>query len=226
METEFIYWRHPSIPGIKLEEVSGGEDKSGRLWIEMARQVYCENGRECYREIGHYRNGAPFLFGEESRISISHSDHLLVVATLPSTPEVDLSEFSFRAAMGVDTERRDRSQVMRVRDRFLSERELQMIDNDDIEKNIIAWTAKEACYKALLEEGLDFRCDISIERLPAISPAVPVYDHDEFPEIIYGKALCRRGEENVELTLFCYESEEHIVTLAYSPQCAKFAKQK
>lgn len=38
METEFIYWRHPSLPGIKVEEVSGGEDRQGNVWLEMARQ--------------------------------------------------------------------------------------------------------------------------------------------------------------------------------------------
>ncbi len=224
METEFIYWRHPSIPGIKIEEVCGGEDKSGKLWKEMAYQLYCENGKESYREIGHFHNGAPFLFGEESRISISHADHFLVVATLPATPEVDLAVFTRRAAMGIDAERTDRKQVLNVRERYLSGRELEMIPADDLQANVMAWTIKEACYKALLCEGIDFREDIRIECMPGISPAVPVYDKKEFPEIVYGKALCRREGEEIELTLFSYESEGHIVTLAYSPQCAKFAK--
>lgn len=226
METEFIYWRHPSIPGIKIEEVCGGEDKSGNLWKEMAYQLYCENGKEAFREIGHFHNGAPFLFGEESRISISHADHFLVVATLPSTPEVDLSEFSRRAAMGIDAERADRCQVLNVRQRFLSDKELAMIPEEDVMANVMAWTAKEACYKALLCDGIDFRKDIVIEKMPGISPAVPIYDKKEFPEIVYGKAMCRRNGEEVELTLFSYESEGHVVTLAYSPQCAKFAKGK
>lgn len=226
METEFIYWRHPSIPGIKIEEVCGGEDKDGKLWKEMAYQLYCENGKGAYREIGHFHNGAPFLFGEEARISITHTGHFLAVATLPPTPEVELSEFSLRAAMGIDAEKADRSQVLKIRERFLSERELEMIPADDLVKNVIAWTAKEACYKALLMEGLDFRKEIEIERLPGISPAVPVYNPKEFPEIVYGKALCLRGEEKVELTLFTYESEGNIVTLAYSPKCAKFSKKE
>ena len=227
METEFIYWRHPSIPGIKIEEVCGGEDKSGRLWREMAYQLYCENGKESYREIGHYHNGAPFLFGEESRISITHTDRFLAVATLPPTPEVDLGEFSRRAAVGIDAERADREQVLKVRDRFLSDEELKMIPADDLRANIIAWTAKEAAYKALFQEGIDFRKDIIIEKMPGVSPAVPIYDKKEFPEIIFGKARCLRGEnreEDIDLTLFTYESEGNIVTLAYSPQCAKFSK--
>ena len=223
METELIYWRHPSIPGIKIEEICGGEDKGKKLWLEMAYQIYSENGKESFREIGHYRNGAPFIYGEENRISISHTNHFLVVATLTPTPEVDLSDFSRRAAMGVDCERNDRKQVLNVRERFLSEKELENIPDDDLKANIIAWTVKEACYKALLEEGLDFRTQILIEKLPGISPSVPVYDKKEFPEIIYGKALCHRSGEEIELTLFSYESEGNIVTLAFSPQCAKFA---
>lgn len=225
METEFIYWRHQSLPGIKIEEICGGEDKQGNLWKEMALQVYCENGKETYREIGHFRNGAPFLFGEESRISLSHADHFLVVATLPPTPEVDLSLYSRRASMGVDAERKDRVQVMKIRERFLSADELKIIPEDDLTANILAWTSKEALYKAMLEEGIDFREALKIEELPGLSPAVPLYDKREFPEIKYGKALCRRADGTEEpMMLYSYESEGHIVTLAYSPQCAKFAK--
>lgn len=203
----------------------GAEDKSGRLWKDMALQVYCENGKESYREIGHYKNGAPFLNGEECRISISHASRLLVVATLPSTPEVDLAVFSVRAAMGVDTERKDREQVLKIRDRFLSADEQAMIAADDVLASVIAWTVKEAVYKAAMTEGLDWREDIRIKEMPQPGPAVTVYDKQEFPQIVYGRATARIPEiGETEFTLYCYESEEHIVTLAYSPKCAKFTK--
>ncbi len=77
METEFIYWRHHTLPGIKVEEICGGENRPMSLWREMAYQVYSENGREVYREIGHFRNGAPFLNGENGRISITHTGRFL-----------------------------------------------------------------------------------------------------------------------------------------------------
>lgn len=225
METEFIYWRHPSIPGIKIEEVCGGEDKSGALWKEMAYQVYSENGKDGFREIGHYRNGAPFVYGEDCRISISHADRLLVVATLPPTPEVDLSSFTPRAAMGVDAEATDRAQVLKIRERFLSDAELDMIPAGDLQANIIAWTAKEAIYKAAMTEGLDFRTQIVIGRMPGIAPATTVYDKEEFPEISIGHAVVHiPAKGSFDLSLYSYESEGHIVTLAYSPQCAKFSK--
>lgn len=164
MEEDFIYWRHPTLPGIKVEEISGGETRKGATWLEMARQVYCENGRDSYREIGHFHNGAPFLFGEQSRISVTHCPGLLAVATLPSTPEVELGVYSRRAALGIDAERSDRRQVLDVRERFLSERELEMIPADDVRMNILAWTLKEAAYKAAFCEGLDLRRDIAIEK--------------------------------------------------------------
>lgn len=180
MESEFIYWRHPTVPGIKVEEVTGGDRYKGTVWREMAEQVYCENGRESYREIGHYPDGAPFLFGEQARISITHCDGLYAVATLPSTPEVDLAHFSRRAAMGIDAERIDRQQVLRLRERFLNEAELCMIPSDDIEQNILAWTVKEAAYKAAFIPGLDFRQQINIIRLPRPASATPVFDPSDF----------------------------------------------
>ena len=179
METEFIYWRHHTLPGIKVEEICGGENRPMSLWREMAYQVYSENGREVYREIGHFRNGAPFLIGENGRISITHTGRFLAVATLPPTPEVDLSEFTERAAMGIDAERADREQVLKVREKFLSAAELEMIPASDVLANVMAWTAKEALYKAAMSEGLDFAKDIAIRSLPKLGPAVPVYDKSE-----------------------------------------------
>ena len=222
METEFIYWRHHTLPGIKVEEVCGGEDRSLKLWIEMAYQVYSENGKEGYREIGHFRNGAPFLVGETGRISITHTGRFLAVATLPDTPEVDLSVFSERAALGIDAERADREQTLRVREKFLSDDEQQMIDKDDVQKNVMAWTAKEALYKAAMLEGLDFKNDIRILSLPKIGPAVPVYDKNEFDPIRTGEAVVKIEDKEYPFVLYTYESEGNIVTLAYSPRCAKF----
>ncbi len=222
METEFIYWRHHTLPGIKVEEVCGGEDKSLKLWLEIAYQVYSENGRDGYREIGHFRNGAPFLVGEAGRISVSHTGRFLAVATLPDTPEVDLAVFSERAAMGIDAERADREQTLRVREKFLSDSELEMIDKDDVKMNVMAWTAKEALYKAAMQEGLDFRNDIRIISIPKVGPAVPVYDKKEFDPIKTGEAFVRIEGKEYPFVLYTYESEGNVVTIAYSPRCAKF----
>lgn len=220
METEFLYWRHLTPPGIKVEEISGADDKNGKIWLEMARQVYCENGKDDYRQILHLPSGAPLLQGELYRISISHTDHFLAVASLPKTPEVTLAEFSLRAAMGIDVEKLTRTQVLKIRDKFLSEEELLMVAPDDVEKNIIAWTAKEALYKAALTPGLEFCRDIKIVRLPELQPASGIVEEGKTD---YGEALIKfpSGQE-IPMQLYSYESEGCCVTLAFSPKCAKF----
>lgn len=236
METEFIYWRHPTPVGIKVEEISGMENKSGKLWRDMAMQIYCENGVDGFREIGHFANGAPFLFGLTSRISVTHTAHLLAVATLPKTPEANLSQFAPRTAMGIDAERLDREQVLRVRDKFLSDEEKAIVSEDSLEANIIAWTSKEALYKAAMTEGLDFRNDITIKSLPAIDRQINL---PGAPAPVIGKAQVLVADmrnhqdespateikkEVVEMELYSYESEGCCVTIAYSPKCAKFGR--
>ncbi|MFG6425474.1 MAG: 4'-phosphopantetheinyl transferase superfamily protein [Muribaculaceae bacterium] len=236
METEFIYWRHPTPVGIKVEEISGMENKSGKLWRDMAMQIYCENGVDGFREIGHFANGAPFLFGLTSRISVTHTAHLLAVATLPKTPEANLSQFAPRTAMGIDAERLDREQVLRVRDKFLSDEEKAIVSEDSLEANIIAWTSKEALYKAAMTEGLDFRNDITIKSLPAIDRQMNL---PGAPAPVIGKAQVLVADmrnhqdespateikkEVVEMELYSYESEGCCVTIAYSPKCAKFGR--
>ena len=236
METEFIYWRHPTPVGIKVEEISGMENKSGKLWRDMAMQIYCENGVDGFREIGHFANGAPFLFGLTSRISITHTAHLLAVATLPKTPEANLSQFAPRTAMGIDAERLDREQVIKVRDKFLSDEEKAIVSEDSLEANIIAWTSKEALYKAAMTEGLDFRNDITIKSLPAIDRQMNL---PGAPAPVIGKAQVLVADmrnhqdespateirkEVVEMELYSYESEGCCVTIAYSPKCAKFGR--
>lgn len=262
MEDEFIYWPHHTPVGIRVEEVCGMESKSGRIWEIMAKQIYCENGRDGYRELGHFPNGAPFLFGQTTRISLTHTDHLLAVATLPKTPEADLAHFAPRTALGIDAERSNRQQVLKVRDRFLSDTEKAIIPADDIEANIVAWTAKEALYKAAMTEGLDLRTDITITSLPVIDRKMNI---PGVPAPILGRAKIRilkrasvtapstQGQADVsqasanggnrsietgshteggyteyEMELYSYESqgesETYIITLAYSPKCAKFGR--
>lgn len=211
------------------------EDKSGRLWIEMAKQIYAENGRDSFREIGHYPNGAPFLFGIPSRISVTHASHLLAIASLPKTPEADLSHFNTRTALGIDAERFDRTQVLKIREKFLSPRELEMVPADDVEANVIAWTAKEALYKAALSEGLDFRSDLQIESLPSVDRQMNM---PGAPAPVLGKAriavLRHKDNEDTaapapsksfyDMLLYTYDSEGYCVTIAFSPKCAKFSR--
>lgn len=239
METEFVYWRHDTSIGVRVEELSGGEDKSPRLWKILALQVFGENGSDRYREVEHFPSGAPFIAESAQRISISHTPHFMVVASLPRTPEAHLDEFSLRTAMGVDAEKADREQALRVAERVMTDEEIALMEEyafhlaegDTLRSPIqpekaktmaavLAWTIKEALYKAALEEGLDFQHDLRIRRFPEIcktplskSPLLGEADiiHEGYPDPI-------------EMRLFSYFSEGHIVTIALSPKCATFKK--
>lgn len=220
MESEFIYWRHDTPIGVRVEEVTGCETKSGNVWRQMARQVYCEYGREGYREIDYAPCGAPLLVGEPYRISITHTGRMLAVASLPKTPEADLATFSLRTAMGIDAEAADRDQVLKLRERFLSAEELAMIPAEDVKANVIAWTAKEALYKAGMMPGLDFRTQVLIRRMPVL---VPDLDPKRAPGCFGAGVLVIDGKE-IEFDLYSYESEGYVLTIAASPKAAKYKK--
>ena len=71
MEDEFIYWPPPPV-GIKVEEISGMESKSGIIWRELAMQIYCENGRGGFREIGHFPNGYLPVWNDRPHLNNPH----------------------------------------------------------------------------------------------------------------------------------------------------------
>lgn len=220
MNTEFIYWRHIIPQGIKIEEITGREDKSGKVWRTLAYQVYGENGKTDFRTISHTPLGAPLIDNENARISVSHADRMLVVASLPKTPEIDLTDFNTRTAVGVDTERQDREQVLKIRSKFLSDSELTAIPQDDVTANLIAWTAKEALYKAALLSTIDYRNDLRIVTLPTLQTQFPLSSDSS----VEGKTLIRRPEGEYPFDLISYLSDGYIITVAFSPKCAKFKK--
>ena len=225
-DEDFIFWKYKTPIGIKVEEVFGMESMTEKVWLEFARQIFCEQGADNFREIGHFANGAPFIWGSMSRISISHTSHFFVAAFLPKTPEANLGVFNPRTAMGIDVEKLDRKQVLDVRGKFLNDSEQELVGND-LQKNIMAWTAKEALYKAVLTPGLDFKTNILIESLPELD-----YSPEKTTNPSLGKAFIKfPGDDQQtsdsgtqEMNLYSYESNGCCVTIAFSPKCAKFGK--
>ena len=220
---EFVTWHHTTPVGVKVDEVFGMDSKSGRVWLELARQIYCEQGMPDYRVIEHFENGAPYLEGYPGRISLTHTGHFFAVATLPKTPEINLDGFSPRAAMGIDAELLDRQQVIKIRNKFLSENELEFIAEDNLKANIMAWTAKEALYKIAFVKGIDFKNDISILSLSVLEP-----DPTKKSNAPLGEAMIKFPENSgigtQKFSLYSYESYGCCVTIAFSPKCAKFGK--
>lgn len=168
MSEDFIYERQKLSEGLKLETVTGGTRYKGKTWRDIAMQIYCENGKEGYRDLGHFNSGAPFLYDSDERISISHTDSCLVVATRKLKEEnIDLSSFTPETALGVDVESGRREKVMELRNRFLTPDEMQLVSSDSLQANIIAWTCKEAMLKAGMDPGINWRNSIIITSLPS-----------------------------------------------------------
>lgn len=219
--SDFIYYKHDTPVGIRVEEIYDDQPTlRPPLWRKMAYQIFSEHGKNEYRELGTFPSGAPFLFNSDCRISVTHTARLLAVASLPPTPETNLSEYNPRTAMGIDAESSSREQARKCRERFLNNDELTLI-GDDLQKCVLAWTIKEAVYKAALIPGLDFKNNLIINSLPTIHcpDGTPFYD------AMLGKAIVRHEQGNRQFSLYSYLSEEYIITIAFSEKCAKYKKQ-
>ncbi len=93
-----------------------------------------------------------------------------------------------------------------------------MIPSDDVMVNILAWTCKEALYKAVMGEASDWKEDYRIISLPNIAQSVSQATPEK-----YGKGVVRTSGGEMEMLLSSWEIEGHIVTLAFSSKIAKFA---
>jgi hypothetical protein len=134
----------------------------------------------------HDAQGAPSVEGRDVNISITHTPQLVALA------------WNERVAIGIDAERTDRQQVLKVRNKFLNSSELQFIAPDDLDAHIIAWTAKEAVIKAERNSAIDWTDGICLE--PFI------------PETTGTTLVARCGNRRYRLT--CRAVEGHYVTVA------------
>lgn len=225
MERDFLYERELAPCGIAVEMIYGADEKSAKVWKLFAMQIFSEAEGE-YRSIEHLECGAPIFEGIPQRISISHTSHCMVIASLPKTPDIDLNSVSVRTAMGIDLEKADRAQVIKIRDKFLSASEKKLLpeikaiekaSEDDIRLHILAWTCKEALYKAYMGIAPDWKEDYRILSLPAIAADMKSADAAK-----YGKAVIETGEGDMEMILSSWEFEGHIVTLAFSGKIARY----
>lgn len=103
------------------------------------------------QHVCYHPNGAPYLANNPLNISISHTGHYALVAIHPTDK------------VGIDIERIG-DKVGRVRHKFLSHEELGAVDarSEKIHLTIL-WAAKEAMYKVMGVETVEFTEQISIE---------------------------------------------------------------
>lgn len=106
-------------------------------------------------------HGKPHLRGFDMEISISHTEGYAAVLLGSGKLGVDVQHY--------------KPNVMKVRDRFLDDGELQMAQ--DIETTTLFWAAKEAVYKYNAEPGLDFKDPITIHSIETeVLPSDFVYN--------------------------------------------------
>ncbi len=223
--SDFMYEKEIAPCGVAIEEIYGAEEKSAKVWKLFAMQIFSEAEGD-YREIIHLDNGAPLLDDTPQRISVSHTSHFLVIASIPKTPDINLDEVNVRTAIGVDVEKADRQQVIKIRDKFLTKEEMDLLPAvDDPEKTnpdtikdfILAWTCKEALYKSIMGGSPDWRYDYRIISLPKIARSLSDATSDK-----YGKAEILLNGSSMEMLLSSWEAEGHVLTIAFSPKIARF----
>lgn len=101
--------------------------------------------------ISYLPSGMPYISDHSMQISISHTGSYAVVMLHPSTP------------VGIDIERIS-DRVVRVKNKFLSPAELQNIDMRSEKVHLaILWAAKEALYKVIGIEHVDYINGLQIE---------------------------------------------------------------
>ena len=101
--------------------------------------------------LSYTEQGAPYIEHSDVNISITHTRQLVALA------------LNDERVIGIDAEQMDRSQVLKVRDKFLNVAEQQFIAPDDLAAHVIAWTAKEAVIKAERNSAIDWTDGISLE---------------------------------------------------------------
>lgn len=222
---EFIYQKEKAPCGIAVEEIYGADQKSAKVWKLFAMQIFSESEGD-YRSVEHLENSAPILDGIPQRISVSHTPHFLVIASLPKTPDNDLSEVNARTAMGIDIERADRAQAVKVAGKFLTETEAALLPTVDpenaskeaIESYVLAWTCKEALYKSIMGAAPDWKEHYSIEKMPEIAGSMRLATPDK-----YGKGIVSLADgKRMEMILSSWRENDHVLTLAFSPKIARY----
>lgn len=105
-----------------------------------------------HKEVAYTASHRPYLVDGSCHISVSHTKGYVAVS-LSSITEI-----------GVDIEYIS-SRVRNIRHRFLSSEELQMLSTDrdrELKQLLVCWCTKEAVFKVLDREGVDFVHDLRI----------------------------------------------------------------
>ena len=150
-ETESELKALTSVPTDEMEEILLIRNESQRKQKLAVRALLNELFDE-KMYLNHHDNGKPFLENCVTNISITHTDKYVAVIT---HDEDDL---------GIDIESLDRD-FSAVEKKALSEEEIEDLDEDTKNEQLaIYWCAKEAIFKRMSQNRVDFAEQIEVER--------------------------------------------------------------
>ena len=160
-KAEIAVWQVPETEGELMNLVSGPNDELGGISLfrseSQRRQKLAVRAliNEMFEEkmyLNHHDNGKPYLENCVTNISITHTEKYVAII-IHDEEEV-----------GIDVESLDRD-FSAVEKKALSEDEID--DLDDEKKNeqlAIYWCAKEAIYKRMSQNRVDFAEQIEVEK--------------------------------------------------------------
>lgn len=150
-ETEEELQNLSSVPSDEMEEIKLYGSESQRKQKLAVRALINELFDE-KMYLDHHDNGAPYLENCVTNISITHTDKYVAVII---DDEEDL---------GIDIESLDRD-FSAVEKKALSEEEIEDLDDDKKNEQLaIYWCAKEAIYKRMSQNRVDFAEQIEVEK--------------------------------------------------------------
>lgn len=138
---------------IKLSKISNNEIRCSFLAIRIMIQNLGLS------EIKYLINGKPMI--DNGFISISHSGSWVGI------------QYSAEHEVGLDLEKIN-SRILKIKNRFLSEKEQLEVCHNQIEKMILCWSAKEAIFKKHGGETVFFKNHIEIIKIDEISKSIEV----------------------------------------------------
>lgn len=150
-ETEEELRGSNSIPDDELEELTFIKSEARRK-EKLAERALLNQIFEEKVYLGHHDNGRPYLQNMAMEISISHSSDYVAIILHPDED------------MGIDIEGLDRD-FSAVEKKALSEEEID--DLSDRKRSLqlaIYWCAKEAIFKRMSLNGVDFAEQIELEK--------------------------------------------------------------
>lgn len=150
-ETEEKLKELSSVPTDEMEEISLIRSESQRKQKLAVRALLNEVFEEKVY-LNHHDNGKPYLENCITNISITHTEKYVAIIT---HDEDDL---------GIDIESLDRD-FSAVEKKALSEEEIEDLDDDKKNEQLaIYWCAKEAIFKRMSQNKVDFSEQIEVEK--------------------------------------------------------------